>query len=161
MYVGYQAWTSGNIKTGQSSSLFTQQNTVDDILYHHFTQQVIHSKTIQIIWSTAKWERENKRKQRLMRKKIILEGRQIYASLMHADFLDISRFSPSLLVSYTKPPHILSKITNNLYICTSHLTTEKSFYFMQPKWNSYIKGSHGYSFTSTMLNNPAAHIQSY
>lgn len=47
-------------------------------------------------WET---DRENERKNTL------LEGHQIYASLMHAEFSEISLFSPGLSVSHTKPPH--------------------------------------------------------
>lgn len=116
-----------------------------------------HSKTTEVICSNAKWERENERKQegRIREKKDVLleKGHQIYVSLMHADFSDISLFPPPLSVSHTKPPHKISQIKTLSISASPHLTAHKSFYFMKPKWNGYIKGHIMVTVLPYTLNN--------
>lgn len=93
--------------------------------------------------------RENKRKKDVL----LEEGHQIYVSLTHADFSDISLFPPPLSVSHTKPPHKISQIKTLSISASPHLTAHKGFYFMKPKWNGYIKGHMVIVLPYTLNNN--------
>lgn len=145
-------------KNRKQLTRFTQQNTLDDILYSNFTQQVIQKplKSFGVIQSGR--EKKGNRKREWEEKYSFGRSSDLFITHACRILWNFAVFSMSLSFTH-KTTSLVSKTTDTLSISAHLISPQRSFYFMKPKWNSYIKGLHGYSFTSTTLHKLVA--QSY